>query len=104
VVYLLAVFGAGAGLVIQNLRGHTPSVPNALVAMQVVYLPLALALIFTGLSFAPQIGCYLTIVPLLAYSAQIVMAAKRRWCSLIFVVPFGLLSAAAMLGETWLGD
>lgn len=102
VIYPLIAFGAGAGLVMQNLRGRTPSVPNALVAMQVVYLPLAPYLIFVGLSFGPQIGCYVTIVPLLAYSAQIVMAAKRRWYSLTFVVAFGLLSAA-MLGATWLG-
>ncbi|MFQ5755964.1 MAG: hypothetical protein ACE5H7_07685, partial [Acidiferrobacterales bacterium] len=40
--YFLLAFGAGAWFVIQNVRTATPPVPNALVVMQVVYLPFAL--------------------------------------------------------------
>ena len=90
-VYPLVAFGAGAGFVIQNLRTATPPVPNALVAMQVVYLPLALFLIpFAFLAGRVQIGWYLAIVTVLAYSAQIVMAAQRPWQALIFFVPLAL--------------
>lgn len=88
--YLLVAFSAGAGFIIQNLRHHAQAVPNALVAMQVVYLPPALPLIELGLD-DPQIGWYLTIVPVVAYSAQIVIAAKRPWQALIFFVPLALL-------------
>ncbi len=97
VAYPLVAFSAGAGFVIQNVRNATRSGPNALVAMQVVYLPLALFLILGGLD-GPQIGCYLTIVPVLAYSAQIVMAAKRLWQALIFFVPFGLVWGVLVWG------
>ncbi len=91
VVYFVIAFGAGARFVIQNLRTATPPAPNALVAMQVVYLPVALALISLGLDNDPQIGLYLAIVTVLVYSAQIVMAAKRSWHSLIFFVPLALV-------------
>ncbi|MFB3082964.1 MAG: hypothetical protein ACE1Z4_05845 [Gammaproteobacteria bacterium] len=37
-----------------------------------------------------QIGWYLAIVTVLAYSAQIVMAAQRPWQALIFFVPLAL--------------
>ncbi len=92
VVYLLIAFGAGAGFVIQSLRCATPPVPNALVAMQVVYLPLALYwVLFAFSESSVQVGTYLAIVTVLAYSAQIVMAAKRSWHSLIFFVPLALV-------------
>ncbi len=91
-VYSLVAFGAGAGFVIQNLRTATPPVPNALVAMQVVYLPLALYwVLFAFLDGHVQIGFYLAIVTVLAYSAQIVMAAKRPWQTLMFFVPLSLV-------------
>ena len=94
VVYVLIAFGAGAGFVIQNLRSATPPVPNALVAMQVVYLPPALFFIVLALDWlGPQVGCYLAIVTALAYSAQIVMAAKRLRQALIFFVPLALVWA-----------
>ncbi len=93
-VYLLIAFGAGAGFVIQNLRNATPSVPNALVAMQLVYLPIALFFILIAFSHGSvRIGLYFAIVTVLAYSAQIVMAAKRLRQALIFFVPLALVWA-----------
>jgi hypothetical protein len=89
VIYPLAAFAAGAGFVIKNIRDSTQSLPNALVAMQVVYVPLALFLILVGFD-DPQIGWYLAIVTVLVYGAQIVMAAKRPLYSLIFYIPLGL--------------
>ncbi len=92
VVYYPIAFGAGAAFVIQNLRSATLPVTNALVTMQVVYLPAAVFWIsIGGVEFSEfQIGYYLAIVTVIAYSAQIIMVAKRPWHALIFFVPFAL--------------
>ena len=100
VVYSLIAFGAGAAFVIQNLRTATPPVPNALAAMQVVYLPLAVFwLLFVFSEGRVRIGWYLAIVTVLAYSAQIVMAAKRPWQALIFFVPLVLVWAGLLVWD-----
>ncbi|MDX1488231.1 MAG: hypothetical protein R3268_08530, partial [Acidiferrobacterales bacterium] len=100
VVYSFIAFGAGAAFVIQNLRTATPSVLNALTAMQVVYLPIAPFWILLAWSGGrAQAGAYLAIVTVLAYGVQIVMAAKRPWQTLIFFVPWTLVWAALLVWE-----
>lgn len=100
VIYSLIAFGAGAASNTQNLRTGTPSRLNALAAMQVVYLPIAVFwILFTLSEGRAQIGTYLAIVPVFAYSAQVVMVANRPWQSLIFFVPWVLVCTGLLVWD-----
>ncbi len=96
--YFLSMFGVGplfgALFVILNIRNTPASVPNALVAMQVAYLPFTIYWLLVAIGWGQEIGWYLAIVTVLVYSTQIVMVAKRIWYALIFFIPLILAYTA----------
>ncbi len=100
--YFLSMLGVGALFgalfVILNARSTPASVPNALVAMQVAYLPLTMTWVLAGIDDG-QAGWYFAVVTVLVYSTQNVMLAKRIWYALIFFIPLALVYTALFLLE-----
>ncbi len=101
VVYGLIAVGAG-WLVIQNARLGVPHGLNALVAMQVVCVPLALVVLIFLMPW--HIGGYLAFVAVLVYGAQAALSVRGQPRVVLRLLPLGLwwVPSVGLLVWAWL--
>ncbi len=102
VVYGLIAFGAGGWFVIQNARLGVPHGLNALVAMQVVCVPLAVVILLLLMPW--HIGGYLAFVAVLVYGAQAALSVRGQPRVVLRLLPLGLwwLPSVGLLVWAWL--
>ena len=99
ILLFVIAFASAAWLSVQGIA-HNSEI-RSLVAMQGVYVvPMAFWVAFAQEDF--QIGGWLGVVTLLAYSAQIAMAVKSRWLVLAVIIPIvSIISLMTITRQFW---